>query len=79
MNKEAIESRFFLKIDDSIVAPPGAEEAYFEARRWSEGIPTTNKAYAGLVCIQERRMEKEDFSCRRLFIQKQIDEIWDCC
>lgn len=47
MGKEIVDSRFFLKIDDSVAAPPGAVEAYFEAKRWSLGIPTTDKVYAG--------------------------------
>ena len=70
MNKEAIESRFFLKIDDSIVAPPGAEEAYFEARRWSEGIRRSKKAYAGASLYPGEKDGKRGFFVQKIIYSK---------
>ena len=69
MTKEIIESRFFLQIEDTYAAPPGAIEAYTEAIKWSLGLPTTDKTYAGARLYPSEKNDLKGF-----FVEKYIRE-----
>ena len=69
MPKEVIESIFFLQIEDTYAAPPGAVKAYIEAKKWSLGIPTTDRVYAGASLHPG---EKKGF--RGFYVEKYLEE-----